>query len=310
MTQLSIYQSMWGMEFDRPDGFQWSLEQKLQMIADAGFAGVSFDVPHHNQAFVQQAQPLLKEYGLRCAFNAFVDSSDSYRSITQWASELDCPPDFIGLIGQVPAWHVEEVAQQTREWLAIGAEAGIATHVEVHRNCMTNDLLFTLQLMDAVPELQMVADLSHALVNQEWYLPIAPQASELVTRFLERTQAFHGRVGTREQAQIAFDFPQHQKWFELFQSWWLEGFASWQQRHAATPDANCVFVCELGPPPYAITDAEGHELSDRWQEALSLKTTAERLWDKAIEAAATTDSATTGSATTVTDTPFATLQES
>ncbi|GAB3103021.1 sugar phosphate isomerase/epimerase [Aestuariicella hydrocarbonica] len=282
MKQLSIFQSMWGMEFDRPDGFQWTLEQKIQKIAEAGFAGVSFDVPHHNQAFVQQAQPLLKECGLKSAFNVFVNSSDSYRTVTQWASELDCPPEFIGIIGQISPWNTHDVAQQTREWMAIGQAAGIPTHVEVHRNCMTNDFLFTLQLMDEVPDLLMVADLSHALVNQEWYLPLSQDAQQLVSRFLQRTQAFHGRVGTREQAQVALSFPQHQPWFELFQSWWLEGFRSWQARNASTPDARCVFVCELGPPPYAITGADGHELSDRWQDALILKGTAERLWEQAL----------------------------
>ncbi|TXS91243.1 sugar phosphate isomerase/epimerase [Parahaliea maris] len=281
MTQLRIFQSMWGMEFDRPDGFQWSLEQKFKMIAEAGFDGVSFDVPHHNRDFVQRAQPYLQEYGLHCVFNAFVDSSDSYRDMLEWTCQLDVPPEFVGLIGQVQPWHIHEVAGQTRAWLELGSAAGIPTHVEVHRNCMTNDFLFTLQLMEAVPELMMVADLSHVLLNQEWYLPLSPEAGQLMSRFLQRTQAFHGRVGTREQAQVSPGFPQHRGWFELFQSWWLEGFQLWQQRQEAGADSACVFVCELGPPPYAITDASGSELSDRWQDAVLLKRTAEDLWARA-----------------------------
>jgi hypothetical protein len=39
-----------------------------------------------------------------------------------------------------------------------------------------------------------------------------------------------------------------------------------------------IFLCELGPPPYAITDGQRAELSDRWQEALTIKSWAEDIW--------------------------------
>jgi hypothetical protein len=50
----------------------------------------------------------------------------------------------------------------------------------------------------------------------------------------------------------------------------------WRRRNSA--DATLVFLCELGPPPYAITDGRQRELSDRWQEALQIRRWAEEIW--------------------------------
>ena len=48
-------------------------------------------------------------------------------------------------------------------------------------------------------------------------------------------------------------------------------------RQAGTND-RCVFMCELGPPPYAITGSDGYELTSRWDESLRLKETVEQIW--------------------------------
>ena len=44
------------------------------------------------------------------------------------------------------------------------------------------------------------------------------------------------------------------------------------------------FVCELGPPDYAMTDSEGRELSDRWEEGLVLRDIALQLWEDVVRA--------------------------
>ena len=43
-------------------------------------------------------------------------------------------------------------------------------------------------------------------------------------------------------------------------------------------DARLVFLCELGPPPYAMTDGDQRELSDRWKEALQIRRWAQETW--------------------------------
>jgi hypothetical protein len=283
MPKLDVFQSMWAMEYKRPDGFELSLEEKIQKISAAGFKGVSFDIGYHTFDVISEAMPLMQEHGLDLVYNAFVKNSAHYVKIIEFASSQPIKPRFIAIIGQVEAWNVEQISAITKEWMAISAKADITSLVEIHRNCMTNDLLFTLQLMEQVPELLMVADLSHTLVNQEYYLPLHDLANQRISEFLTRAEAFHGRVGSREQVQIPFLFPQNKPWFELFQQWWSEGFDNWISRHGKESQDACVFVCELGPPVYAITAADGEELSDRWQEALVMKETAEQLWQRAIQ---------------------------
>jgi hypothetical protein len=40
------------------------------------------------------------------------------------------------------------------------------------------------------------------------------------------------------------------------------------------------FLCELGPREYAMTGADGYELSDRWEEAQLLMRLVRELWQR------------------------------
>jgi hypothetical protein len=71
-------------------------------------------------------------------------------------------------------------------------------------------------------------------------------------------------------------FPQHQGWVKVFMDWWERGFRQWKAKAGA--DETLTFLCELGPAEYAMTGADGYELSDRWQEAIALKDKVRALW--------------------------------
>ena len=231
-NELDVFQSLWAMELRRPDGFELTVEEQFQKIANAGFAGVGFDagLPEDPYETLSEYVDLCNVFDLDVLINAFPRTQDDLAAAIQQAGKFGDRCRFISIIGRVVPWDVNEVADVTRGWLQQGEKAGIPIYVEGHRACMTNDLLFTLQLMDAVPDLMMTADLSHFMVNQEWvYLPLEDEEQALVSRYLQRSESFQGRVASAEQIQIQPEFPQHEKWFELFKSWWAEGFALWKE---------------------------------------------------------------------------------
>ena len=110
------------------------------------------------------------------------------------------------------------------------------------------------------------------------WTPISDRDQGYINQILDRSDCFQGRVASREQIQIQLDFPQHQVWVDIFKEWWREGIKRWKKRNSE--DATLVFLCELGPPGYAITDAQKLELSDRWQEALQIKSWIESIWNE------------------------------
>jgi len=278
--QLDVFQSMWAMERRRPDGLEWSPREAVRMIVDAGFSGV--DVIS-TEKYMKEKTPayleVVADTDLDLMITAFPDSNDPLDATLELADKWRDRVRFINLIPRVLPVDVAECAGYVRGWLEKGREAGFPVYVETHRMSMTQDLLFTLDLMDAVPEMRMVADLSHCMVNQEWtFPPLTADEEAMVDRVLVRSEGFQGRIASAQQVQIQPGFPQHAVWVGIFKEWWRRGFVGWKARHADRPDDRLVFLTELGPPPYAITGADGYELSDRWAESLLIKKWAEDIW--------------------------------
>ena len=172
---------------------------------------------------------------------------------------------------------VEEGVDVIKQWISMANREKVPILFETHRNCITNDLFYTLQLMNILPEMPICADLSHYVVDREFSFPLNSQDQALIRQILKRADSFQGRVATREQIQIQINFPQHRKWVDQFFSWWKEGFQFWQNRHG--PNDSLIFLTELGPPEYAITGPDGYELSDRWEESLQIKKSVEEIWE-------------------------------
>jgi hypothetical protein len=247
------------------------LAQMMAKIADAGFDGV--DIVYGDYA-EEDLAALLTQHDLACTVTAFPDSIDALQPALDLALALRAR--HLNIIGAVYPFGVEEGAEFVRGWMALCRAAGMPISIETHRDCITTDMLYTLQLMQAVPEMMLCADLSHFVVGREFKWPITPLVQSQIETILDRSMSMQGRVASREQIQLQISFPHHREWFDQFADWWAYGFRSWRRRNP--DDAVFNFLCELGPREYAITGAHGEELSDRWQEALIIRDRVSQIW--------------------------------
>jgi sugar phosphate isomerase/epimerase len=278
---LLVMQSMWAMEELPWHGEEWSLEEKVTRIADAGFDGAA--VEFDNFPVAQQTTELLRERGLKWSVECYPKTVDELGPVIEDAYKLGIEHvTHINLQPNVRPERVLDCIPYLLGWLELGRGLPVPLFFETHRDRMTTDLLFTLQLIDAVPALRLTADISHAVLGREFRWPVSEDDRALISRVLERAWAFHGRVASREQVQIQISWRHHRPWLDQFLDWWEEGFRSWRER--APVGTELTFTTELGPPNwYAITGPDGDEMSDRWEEALLLKREVEQRWDRVAD---------------------------
>ena len=272
--KLLVLQSLWAMERRLADTPEWPLATQLRMISEAGFdgAGIRFIDPD----FAAQATAILRAEGLVWQAQCYPTSIDDLKPVLELVAKLGA--DHVNLQPDIRPHRLADCVPLLEGWRRLADQSGVAVHVETHRDRMTTDLFFTLRLLDCFPDLRLTADVSHYLVGREFAWPVDDANHAMIHRILDQSWGIHGRVASREQIQVSLDFPQHQGWVDLFMGWWDYAIRSWRRR--AGPEATLTFLCELGPPPYAITGRDGLELSDRWAEALQMKDMIRALWDR------------------------------
>ncbi|MBB3657858.1 hypothetical protein FHX15_003100 [Rhizobium sp. BK650] len=272
MQKLMIFQSLWAMERRHPDGYERSLDENVSMILEAGFDGIS--AHYTSRADVVRLNDAIQGTGLRVEGVCFPQTVEDLHLTLELAAEY--PVSHICLQPDIRLRRVEECLPILDGWMQLAAAAGISVLIETHRNRMTTDLFFTLDLLEQRPNLPLLADLSHFTVAREFAYPVDDETHAMIHRILRNAHAFHGRVASCEQVQIEISFPQHRPWVELFLQWWDYGMRDWRARAAS--DAELVFTCELGPRPYAISTRDGSDSTDRWGEALQLQEMLRNLW--------------------------------
>ena len=274
MQKIKIYQSLWGMEQRVPGKNEPSLEYNFEKAKKAGYDGLCLDLSVQEITKYPEIHSLYDKFQLDCMINAFPETPDDMQPLISLAKELDAP--LMNIISGVTPLRPDDAVSCIRRWMKEAAEVDLKILFETHRDSLLNDLFFTLQIMNLVPEMRLCADLSHFVIDRELRLPLPERDRRYIDDVLERSDCFQGRVANREQIQIQIQFPQHREWVEQFMVWWKDGIRMWRKRN--NENATLIFLCELGPRPYAITDKYQEELSDRWEEALLIKGWIENIW--------------------------------
>ena len=273
---LDIYQSLWAMEQRIPGHAEEPVEVHMERIAEAGYAGACVDPNVSEISDCLALKPAFERLGLKCMVNAFPHDVDSMRPLLDMAAEMNATQ--VNVIGGVMPLTAAEAVPVVETWLAMANEYDFPLLLETHRNGTLNDLFFTLEVLEKIPELRLCADLSHFVVDRELQIPLNDTDEAYFSTILERSDSFQGRISNNQQIQIAIDFPQHQEWVTQYRQWWQQGISEWHARQAHHATLN--FLVELGPPSYAITGADQRELSDRWQEGLQIREWVEAMWSE------------------------------
>jgi hypothetical protein len=273
MQRLLFFQSMWAMERRHIGRPERSLAESIDMIEAAGYDGISTSVSGPDTA--QRLSTLLKGRDLAVEGICYPKNAEDLIPALESGTKLGV--HHLTIQPDARPRRMEDCLALIERWRCLGEQVRFPIYFETHRDRMTTDLHFTVDLLDRCPDLSLVADLSHYLVAREFAWPVSDDNHSLIQLILDSSWVLHGRVASREQVQVEISFPQHKMWLDLFLQWWKYGFQSWRRR--ADPDGSLVFVCELGPRPYAITGPDGNELADRWSEALLLRSHVKELWE-------------------------------
>ena len=125
MQHFKVYQSLWAMERRRPDELEWTLDEKLTMIRDAGFDGCG--VRFADFEYAKTVTGFLRDHGMSWQAQCYPRTVDDLKPILEHVHELGA--DHLNLQPDVRPYTVDECVPYIEGWRRLAEDAGIAMHI-------------------------------------------------------------------------------------------------------------------------------------------------------------------------------------
>ena len=119
MQKLLVYQSLWAMERRRPDGMEWTLEEKLNMIRDAGFDGCG--VRFFDYKYAKEVTGYLRAHDMTWQAQCYPQKVEDLKPILEHVKELGA--DHINLQPDVRPYSIQECIPYIEGWRRLAHDA-------------------------------------------------------------------------------------------------------------------------------------------------------------------------------------------
>ncbi len=269
--RLRTQYNMWALIGLPRDGQEWTLDQRLDHVREAGFQGFEATAATEQQA--DELAGKLRDRGLEYGFAALVTTLDDVKKVRDLALRMQAQYVTVQVFGAMKG--SDEIVATLSEMIDLVNSAGLPFFVETHRGRVTQDLRRTVRVARQLDRLRLTGDFSHYVVAGELGGQWPPEVWDAFTFLAGRCGNWHGRIGNGEQVQNDIGDGSGAM-AQQFKKLWTVGFRAWLNQ--ARPGDVLPFCAELGPPGYSITDLSGREISDRWQQSLVIKRLAEEAW--------------------------------
>lgn len=276
--RLQLVQNLWGLVGLPSKDKEWSEEEKLALVKQAGFDAFDVWIGGASEERVEKWRAQGSRFGLEVGVETGPEKVQDLGPAIATTKRLGSVYLDVHVANSFVA--EAEATELLRGLSEEAKRADLAMVVQTHRGRVTQDLIRTVGYARAIPDLRFDVDLSHYFVGGEIGGAPSPVAQPYFDLLLDRAVMLDGRVSNGEQVQIDMGPAADNAQTRIFAAMWKRAMVHWLKE--AQPGDVFPFRVELGPPGYAILDPAGREISDRWGQQKTMARLVVRLWNEAV----------------------------